>query len=78
MNSQTFNVSMPKQLVERIDAQTKRQGSSRSDFVRLAVRKQLATLERWESLTSKVRSQYKGKQLSEDEVAEVVRTHRAK
>ena len=44
MNSQTFNVSMPKQLVDRIDAQTKRQGSSRSDFVRLAVRKQLAIL----------------------------------
>ena len=78
MNSQTFNVSMPKQLVERIDAQTKRQGSSRSDFVRTAVRKQLATLENWESLTSKVRSQYKGKQLNEDEVAEIVRTQRAK
>ena len=78
MNSQTFNVSMPKQLVERIDAQTKRQGSSRSDFVRTAVRKQLATLENWESLTSKVRSQYKGKQLDEDEVAEIVRTQRAK
>jgi len=78
MNSQTFNVSMPKQLVVRIDAQTKRQGSSRSDFVRLAVRKQLATLERWESLTRKVRSQYKGKQLSEDEIAAVVRAHRAK
>ena len=78
MNSQTFNVSMPKQLVERIDAQTKRQGSSRSDFVRTAVRKQLATLENWESLASKVRSQYKGKQLNEDEVAEIVRTQRAK
>jgi metal-responsive CopG/Arc/MetJ family transcriptional regulator len=78
MNSQTFNVSMPKQLVERIDAQTKRQGSSRSDFVRTAVRKQLATLENWESLASKVRSQYKGKQLDEDEVAEIVRTQRAK
>lgn len=67
---------MPKQLVERIDAQTKRQGSSRSDFVRLAVRKQLATLERWESLTIKVRSQYKGKHLSEDDVSKVVRIYR--
>ena len=69
---------MPKQLVERIDSQTKRQGSSRSDFVRLAVRKQLATLERWESLTDKVRSQYKGKQLSEDEVVGVIRAYRDK
>jgi len=78
MNSQTFNVSMPKQLVERIDAQTKRQGSSRSDFVRLAVRKQLAILEQWDSLSNKVRSQYKDKQLSEDEVVKVVRSYRAK
>jgi len=78
MNSQTFNVSMPKQLVERIDVQTKRQGSSRSDFVRLAVRKQLAILEQWDSLSNKVRGQYKDKQLSEDEVVEVVRSYRAK
>jgi metal-responsive CopG/Arc/MetJ family transcriptional regulator len=78
MNSQTFNISMPKQLVERIDAQTKRQGSSRSDFVRLAVRKQLAILEQWDSLSNKVRSQYKDKQLSEDEVVKVVRSYRAK
>ena len=69
---------MPKQLVERIDAQTKRQGSSRSDFVRIAVRKQLATLERWENLTTEVRSKYKGKQLSDKEVAEIVRIQRAK
>lgn len=69
---------MPKQLVERIDAQTKRQGSSRSDFVRLAVRKQLAILEQWDSLSNKVRSQYKDKQLSEDEVVNVVRSYRAK
>ncbi len=69
---------MPKQLVERIDAQTKRQGSSRSDFVRLAVRKQLAILEQWDSLSNKVRSQYKDKQLSEDEVVKVVRSYRAK
>ena len=69
---------MPKQLVERIDAQTKRQGSSRSDFVRLAVRKQLAILEQWDSLSNKVRSQYNDKRLSEDEVVEVVRSYRAK
>jgi len=78
MNSQTFNISMPKQLIERIDAQTKLQGSSRSDFVRIAVRKQLASLENWDKLTSKVRSQYKGERLSEDEVAEIVREQRAK
>jgi metal-responsive CopG/Arc/MetJ family transcriptional regulator len=78
MNSQTFNISMPKQLVERIDAQTKRQGSSRSDFVRQAVRKQLITLERWDNLANKTRSQYKGKEFSDAEVADIVRTERTK
>ena len=69
---------MPKKLVERIDDQTKRQGSNRSDFVRQAVRKQLDTLERWENLKSKVRNEYQGKDISETEVAEIVRSERTK
>lgn len=68
---------MPKKLIERVDAQTKRQGSSRSDFVRQAIRKQLAILEQWEKLTTQARPQYKGNQLSETQVAEVVRAQRA-
>ncbi|MEI9914430.1 MAG: ribbon-helix-helix domain-containing protein [Candidatus Saccharibacteria bacterium] len=47
MKSQTFNISMPVKLVQRIDDQTKKQGYSRSDFVRQAVRKQLASMEQW-------------------------------
>jgi len=76
MKSQTFNISMPRQLVKRIDAQTRRQGASRSDFVRQAVSKQLAVLEQWEQLTGKARSQYAGKQLSESEVAGLVSKQR--
>lgn len=68
---------MPSQLVKRIDAQTKRQGANRSDFVRQAVSKQLAILEQWEQLTTKMRSQYTGKNLSEAEVAELVREQRS-
>ena len=49
-SAQTFNISMPKKLVEQIDAQTKSQGGSRSDFIRQAVRKQLTTLEHWNNL----------------------------
>ena len=67
---------MPSQLVKRIDAQTKRQGASRSDFVRQAVNKQLAVLEQWEQLTTKMRSQYAGKNMNEAEVAELVRKQR--
>jgi len=69
---------MPRQLVKRIDAQTKRQGASRSDFVRQAVSKQLALLEQWEQLTAKVRGQYRGKSMSDTEVAEVVRKQRSR
>ncbi len=67
---------MPKQLVDRIDTQTKLQGSSRSDFVRQAVRKQLALLERWDAITKEARNQYGGSPLSEVEVAELVSKHR--
>ncbi|HET9174654.1 MAG TPA: ribbon-helix-helix protein, CopG family [Candidatus Saccharimonadales bacterium] len=78
MKAQTFNVSMPKRLVERIDAQTRRQGSTRSDFIRQAVNKQLSILESWEKLTTNTRQEYKGKKLSEDEVADIVRDERSK
>ncbi len=78
MKAQTFNVSMPKRLVERIDAQTRRQGSTRSDFIRQAVNKQLSILESWEKLTTNTRQEYKGKKLSENEVADIVRDERSK
>lgn len=78
MKAQTFNVSMPKRLVERIDAQTRRQGSTRSDFIRQAVNKQLSILESWEKLTTNTRQEYKGKKLSEEEVANIVRDERSK
>ncbi len=78
MRTQTFNISMPEKLVKQIDAQTKAQGGNRSDFIRQAVRKQLTTLERWNSLANKTRSNYEGKQLSEAEVANIVRSERTK
>lgn len=76
MSTQTFNISMPEKLVEQIDVQIKSQGGSRSDFIRQAIRKQLTTLEQWNNLTIKIRSQYKGRQLSEEEVADTVRSER--
>lgn len=41
MSTQTFNLSLPKQLVAQMDEQAKRDFSSRSDFVRKAVVNQL-------------------------------------
>lgn len=78
MSTQTFNLSMPQKLIEQIDAQTKTRGGNRSDFIRQAVRKQLSILERWDNLTSKTRTEYQGEQLSEAEVANIVRSERTK
>lgn len=37
MNTQTLNISLPKQLVKIVDQFSKRQFSTRSDFIRTAV-----------------------------------------
>lgn len=41
MSSQTFNLSLPKELVDKLDEQAKRDFSSRSDYVRKAIVNQL-------------------------------------
>jgi len=41
MSSQTFNLSLPKALVQQVDEQASRDFSSRSDFVRKAIVNQL-------------------------------------
>ena len=41
MAAQTFNISLPQELVELIDDQARREFSSRSEYIRRAVVKQL-------------------------------------
>lgn len=41
MNTRTLNLSLPAQLVQEVDAQAKKDYSSRSDFIRKAVINQL-------------------------------------
>lgn len=41
MSSQTFNLSLPEELVKKLDSQAKKDFSSRSDYVRKAVVNQL-------------------------------------
>lgn len=67
---------MSSELIEQIDKQSKLQGSNRSDFIRLAVRKQLSSLEQWQTAAKLARSQYKGASLTEEQVADLVRTER--
>lgn len=78
MSTKTFNVSMSEDLVREIDKQAKEQGSNRSDFIRQSVRKQLTVLKQWQTVTQSMRESYKGKQLSEQEVADLVRRERKK
>ncbi|MFT4052132.1 MAG: ribbon-helix-helix domain-containing protein [Microbacterium sp.] len=41
MSSQTFNISLPRELVRQLDAQAQREFSSRSEYVRRAIVNQL-------------------------------------
>lgn len=41
MSSKTFNLSLPKELVDKLDEQAKKEYSSRSDYIRKAVLNQL-------------------------------------
>lgn len=43
MAAQSFNISLPQELVEQIDDQARREFSSRSEYIRRAVVKQLRT-----------------------------------
>lgn len=46
--SQTFNVSFPKALLEKVDAKAEEQFGSRSDFLRAAALQYLRNEEEWE------------------------------
>lgn len=41
MAAQTFNISLPQELVQQIDAQAQRDFASRSEYIRRAIVKQL-------------------------------------
>ncbi|MBW3569248.1 ribbon-helix-helix domain-containing protein [Candidatus Parcubacteria bacterium] len=68
---------MPENLVKKIDKQSRSSGSNRSDFIRQAVRRQLAIIEQWQAVSASARKNYSGKQLSEKQVADIVRKDRA-
>lgn len=61
MSTQTFNLSLPKQLVAKLDAQAKKDYSSRSDYVRKAIINQLKSEQALEAVFD--RANTKGKQM---------------
>ena len=73
MSTQTFNLSLPKELVNKLDSQAKREFSSRSDYVRRAIINQLQSEQALEAVLD--RANKKGKKLgikSEQQVYDII------
>lgn len=53
MQSQTFNIALPKELVKKIDAQAKKEYKNRSELIREAVYGYVTKKDRWEEILKK-------------------------
>jgi len=73
MSAKTFNMSLPQELVKKLDAQAKKDFSSRSDYIRKAVVNQLKNEQALEAVLD--RSNQKGVSLgikSEQQVYDII------
>ena len=50
MQTQTFNIALPKELVKRVDEVAKKEYRNRSELIREALRVYLADMESWEKI----------------------------
>lgn len=50
MSTQTFNIALPKELVEKVDEAAKREYRNRSELIREALRVYLKDMEEWDNL----------------------------
>ena len=50
MQTQTFNIALPKDLVKRVDQMAKKEYKNRSELIREALRIYLAKMETWENI----------------------------
>ena len=77
MQSQTFNIVLPRELVKKIDVVAKREYRNRSELIREAVRRYVTDIDEWEQLFQAVRIQ--GKKMgirSEEDVNRIVWEYR--
>lgn len=77
MQTQTLNISLPKELVKRVDETAKKEYRNRSELIRQALRVYLTRTERWKSILDAGKKY--GKKLgieSEDDVNRIVREYR--
>jgi metal-responsive CopG/Arc/MetJ family transcriptional regulator len=80
MATQTLNISLPKELVKKIDKKAKEQFGSRSDLLRHAVVQYLRQEEEWEAIKAygKKLGHKIGYQSEEEVAAEITAERRAK
>ncbi|MBI2019467.1 ribbon-helix-helix protein, CopG family [Candidatus Daviesbacteria bacterium] len=50
MQTQTFNISLPKELVKKVDKQAKKEYRDRSELIRESLRMYLQRMENWEKI----------------------------
>ncbi|MBI3092722.1 MAG: ribbon-helix-helix protein, CopG family [Candidatus Levybacteria bacterium] len=77
MQTQAFNIVLPKELVKKVDAMAKKEYRNRSELIREALRVYLVKIERWEQIL-KAGKKY-GKKLgikSEEDVNRIVSEYR--
>lgn len=60
METKTLNISLPQQLIAKVDRLAKRHAANRSEFIRDALRRQIMEQERWDMLVAQSRTQTKG------------------
>jgi len=73
MSAKTFNLSLPEELVKKLDAQAKKDFSSRSEYVRRAVINELRRAQNVEAIFD--RANAKGRKLgitSEQQVYDII------
>ncbi len=77
MNTQTFNISLPKELVKRVDELAKREYRNRSELIRQALRKYLEERSEWNQIFKIGEKAMKDMGIkSEEEVNEIVYKYR--
>lgn len=52
MVTKTLNISLPQQLIIKVDRLAKRQAANRSEFIRDALRRHIVEQERWDMLVA--------------------------
>lgn len=79
MNSQTFNISLPRELVKKVDQTASNQYSSRSDLIRSVLVRYLKDLDEWDQIFEFGKKQ--GRKLgikSETDVYRMIDEHKTK